>query len=300
MQKWFTLFILVALWSPSFLFIKVAVHDIPPITLATVRVGIAAIIMYGLMRSKGAPLPRGWNVWKHFLVIGLFANALPFTLLSIGEQSADSGLAAILNSAAPIFTVFIAHFFTEDDQLSGRKLAGIITGFAGVVTIFLPALGFGALNNATLGGLIALVLTPMCYGISFVYTRNHLRGFPRYVAPTAQLIVAVLCLIPTAIILESNAWQVPGTSAIASLSALILFGTVLAMIAYYHLLELANATFISLVTYFLPIMAIILGILFLDERPEWNALLGCGLILLGIVIVNNPLSVLRSARRKPV
>ncbi len=289
MKKWLMLGLLVLFWGPSFMFIKIALDDVPPLTLPTIRISIAALFLYITLRIGGEKLPRGWEVWKKFLIMGFFSTALPFALFSIGEQSSPSSLAAIINGSVPLFTVIFAHFAIEDEPLSTRKVVGILTGFGGIIVIFLPSLKSTAFSSSNLPGLLAFTVASTCYAIGYTYARHSLRGFPRFVAPTAQMIGALVFLLPAAIIVEHSQWVVPGTGSIFSLLFLGIIGTAIALIVNYRLLEIASATLLSLVTYFLPLAGIILGVLFLDESLSWYALAGCACILLGIVTLNNPL-----------
>ena len=276
---------LAALWGPSFLFIKIAVAEIPPLTLVVGRVGIGAVLIYLVLRLRGRNLPRFGPVWKHFAVMAFFQNALPFALFNWGEQHIDSALAAILNGTTPLFTILLAHIFVEDDRLTMDKLLGVVVGFAGLLTLIAPSLFEGF--QATTWGLLAVTLAAASYGIAIVYSRLNLRGLPPLVAPTAQLSLATLYMLPLSLLIEQP-FRLPGPSlnAIGSLLALAIFGTAMAFVVYYYVLERTSATNISMVTYLVPIFGVILGVVVLSEQLRWNAYAGCILILLGVMVVN--------------
>ena len=279
------LVVLALLWGPSFLFIKVAVHDIPPLTLAAARVSLAAVLLYVVLRFQGRTLPRFGPVWKHFAVMGLVSNALPFTLFSWGEQYIDSALAAILNGTTPIFTIILAHIFTADDRLTPGKTMGVLLGFGGMMALLAPALFGGVI--ATTWGLVAITVASASYGVAIVYGRQHLRGLPPLVGPAAQLTMASLYLVPLSLTIERPyLLPTPSWTAVGSLLTLAIFGTALAFVIYYRIMENANATHLSMVTYLVPIVGTLLGVVVLHERPGWNAYLGCALIILGVMIVN--------------
>ncbi len=279
------LVVLALLWGPSFLFIKVAVHDIPPLTLAAARVSLAAVLLYVVLRFQGRTLPRFGPVWKHFAVMGLVSNALPFTLFSWGEQYIDSALAAILNGTTPIFTIILAHIFTADDRLTPGKTMGVVLGFGGMMALLAPALFGGVI--ATTWGLVAITVASASYGVAIVYGRQHLRGLPPLVGPAAQLTMASLYLVPLSLTIERPyLLPTPSWTAVGSLLTLAIFGTALAFVIYYRIMENANATHLSMVTYLVPIVGTLLGVVVLHERPGWNAYLGCALIILGVMIVN--------------
>jgi drug/metabolite transporter (DMT)-like permease len=276
---------LALLWGPSFLFIKVAVYEVPPLTLAAVRVGIAAVLLYVVLRVQGRNLPRFGSVWKHFAVMGLVSNALPFVLFSWGEQYIDSALAAILNGATPLFTIVLAHFFTTDEDLTPNQGVGVLLGFAGLMVLMAPELAGGM--QATSWGLLAMIVASFSYGVAIVYARRNLRGLPPLVAPAAQLSMATLYLVPLSLFVERPyTLAMPSWPAIGSLFTLAAFGTALAFVIYYRIMEQASATSLSMVTYMVPIVGTVLGVVVLNEQLGWNVYAGCALILLGVMIVN--------------
>jgi drug/metabolite transporter (DMT)-like permease len=285
LKNFLWLLFLAALWGPSFLFIKVAVADIPPLTLVVGRVGIAGISLYLILRAQGRNLMPWGQVWAHLAVVAVVQNALPFVLFGWGEQYIDSGLAAILNGTTPLFTLMLAHFFTHDDRLTPTKAVGTVIGFGGLLFLIGPSLLAGV--QATVWGLLAVTIASASYGVAIIYSRRHLRGLPPLVGPASQLLLAALFMIPLALLFE-RPFELPAPSwpALGSLLALSIFGTALAFVVYYYLIERVSATYVSMVTYLVPIFGVILGVLVLNERLGWNAYLGCALILLGVMIVN--------------
>lgn len=260
-------------------------------TLVAIRLTVASIMLYGFLRFNGKNLPTGWAFWKKFFLMGFFANALPFTLFSFGEQFADSGAASILNATTPLFTVIFAHFFVPDERFTFSRLGGVLLGFAGILLVFFPDFqallrGEGLTGGMATIGLLAFILASSSYGISIVYARLNLRGLPPLIGPTAQLIAAALLSLPVALLVEKPFQLTPSLPALGSLLALGFFGTALAYIVYYKLIDFAGATFISLVTYLLPPIGVALGVIFLHERPGWYSLVGLTLIILGVMIVN--------------
>jgi drug/metabolite transporter (DMT)-like permease len=279
------LILLASLWGPSFVFIKIAVQEIPPLTMVVGRVGAAAIILLIILRLQGRRLPPFGPIWKHIGVVAFVHNALPFTLFNWGEQYIDSALAAILNGTTPLFTIVLAHLFIADDRLSRRKAMGILVGFGGILMLIGPSILNGV--QATTWGLLAVTIAAVSYGVAIVYTRLHLRGLPPLVAPAAQLALAALYLLPLSLVFEQplNAGM-PSWNAIAALLVLAVFGTALAFVVYYRLLERTSATYVSTVTYLIPIFGVVLGVLVLNEQLHWTAYLGCALILGGVTMVN--------------
>lgn len=285
LKNFLRILLLAALWGPSFLFIKIAVAEIPPITLVTVRIGLAAVTLYIILRAQGRRLPSWGSIWRHFAFMGFFANALPFVFFSWGEQYVDSALASILNGTTPIFTVVLAHFLVADDRMTPAKLTGTLLGFAGLLAIVGPALGTGV--QAEMLGLLAMAAAASCYAVTIIYSRRHLRGLPPLVAPTAQLLMATLFLLPVSLGLERPyTLSLPSFPAIASLLTLSFMGTAVAFVVYYHIIERMNATDLAMVTYLMPVFGVALGIIVLGEQPGWTAYAGSVLILLGVMTVN--------------
>lgn len=279
------LILLAALWGPSFLFIKVAVEDIPPLTLVLGRVAIGATFLLVVLWASGRRLPHERRLWRHLAVVAMLHNALPWVLLSWGEQYIDSALASILNGTTPIFTIILAHFLVPGDRLSAPKMLGVLLGFAGLFLLILPSLSDGA--QASTWGLIAVTAAAAIYGVAMIYSRNHLRGLPPLVAPASQLLLATAYMAPLALLFD-RPWTLPrpSTAALLSLFLLGILGTGLAFIVYYRLLETANPTYISMVTYVIPVFGVILGVIVLGEQLTWYALAGFALILLGVMVVN--------------
>jgi drug/metabolite transporter (DMT)-like permease len=279
------LLFLAALWGPSFIFIKVAVGEIPPLTLAAGRVGLAALLLYLILRLQGRAFPGFGSIWKHFAVMGFFSNALPFALFSWGEQYIDSALAAILNGMTPLFTILLAHFLIEDDRLTLPKFLGVLLGFGGLMLLIGPSLLGGI--EATTWGLLAVAVAAASYGLAIVYSRKNLRGLPPLVGPAAQLTMATIYLLPLSLLIEQPfRLALPSWQALGSLFILATVGTALAFVLYYRIMEKTSATYLSMVTYMVPVFGVILGVLVLEEKLYWNAYLGCALILLGVMIVN--------------
>jgi drug/metabolite transporter (DMT)-like permease len=229
-------------------------------------------------------LPFG-RIWQHLAVVALVQNAVPFFLFAWGEQYIDSALAAILNGTTPLFTLLLAHVFTSDDRMTPTKVVGTLVGFGGLLILIGPSLLAGV--QATTLGLLAVTLASACYGVAIIYSRRHLRGLPPLVAPTTQLLLAALFLLPLSLVVEQPFFlSVPSWPAFGSLLALSILGTALAFVVYYRLLERVSATYLSMVTYLVPIFGVILGVLVLNEKLSWNVYVGCALILVGVMIVN--------------
>lgn len=285
LKNFLWILLLAAIWGPSFLFIKVAVQDIPPVTMVMARVALASLTLFLIIRAQGRKLPPLGRVWFHFAFMGFFAHALPFVLFSWGELHVDSALASILNGTTPLFTVILAHFLVADDRMTPLKLAGTLLGFAGLVALVAPSLLAGV--QVETWGLLGMAVAAICYAVTIIYSRQHLRGLPPLVAPAAQLMMAAIFLLPVSLVVERPyTLPFPSLPALASLLSLSLLGTAVAFTVYYHILEKMNASELSMVTYLMPVFGVALGVVVLGEKLNWNAYLGCALILLGVMTVN--------------
>lgn len=283
------LLLLAALWGPSFLFIKVAVVEISPILLAGLRIGLAALFLNVFLLIRSNRLGTSRTFWRHVAISGFFAQGLPFILINWGEQHIGSGLASILNGLTPLSTVLLAHLAIDSEKLSFQKFIGILFGFIGLVVLSSSSLSSGF--DASLLGILAVALGAMSYGAGIVYARLYLKGTPPMHAPAGQLLATSLYILPLGLITDSTTVLTAlSTEAIASVLILAFFGTTVAFVIYFKLLERTSASFTSLVTYLMPIVGIILGILFLNETLSLIMLAGLLLILAGVVISDNRMS----------
>ncbi len=279
------LLVLAALWGPSFLFIRVVVHEVPPVTMVAGRMLAATAMLYLLMRLRGGRLPRDRKTWLHLLFFALIGAVFPFVLVGWGEQFVDSAVASILNGTVPIFTLVLAHFWTDDDRMTPKSVVGVLLGMGGVVVLIAPSMGDEVTSSVL--GLFACVLSAAFYGCSGVYARKHLRGLTPLAAPTMQFGITAVILVPVSLVMDTP-WDLPAISleAWGAWAGLTVLGTVAAFAVYFRMLEIATASYISMVTYLVPVLGVLLGVLVLGESLRWNAYAGCALILFGVLAVN--------------
>jgi drug/metabolite transporter (DMT)-like permease len=287
--EWAMLLTLSVLWGGSFLFVAVAVKELPPFTLVVLRVGLAAVALHIVLRAAGIPLPRGRAVWSAFFVMGLLNNALPFSLIAWGQSHIASGLAAILNATTPLFTVIVAHYWTSDEKATARHVVGVAIGFLGVIVMVgstaLTALGVDVLAQASV--LAASVL----YAITGVYGRRFkAMGVAPLATAAGMLTASSVILFPVALIVD-RPWTLPmpHAPAIAAVLSLALASTAFAYILYFRLLATAGATNLLLVTFLLPVSANLLGATLLGERLEVQHFAGMALIGLGLGAIDGRL-----------
>jgi drug/metabolite transporter (DMT)-like permease len=281
---------LTAMWSPSFLFIKLAVEELPPFTIVTLRVGLATAILGLILLWKKRSLPVDFAFWFHSAIMALFASVLPFALFCYAEKTIESALAALLNGCSPLFTALLAHTFIPSDKLQPNKVLGIGLGAAGLLLLFAPNLQQGV--SGTTLGILAGATAAFCYALSHVYAKKYVAGNVPFVAPMAQLLCSTLMMAPFMLFYDAP-WDLPfpSSSALLGVFGLTIFGTLLAFIIYYKLIEHCGPTAISMVACFFPVGGMVLGFVFLGETLTWGGMGASLLILMGLMIVNNMIDV---------
>lgn len=288
-KRFLLMLALTCLWSPSFLFIKLAVQELPPITVVALRVSLAACVLLAILALRQTPMPKSWGFWMHMCAMALFASVLPFCLFCYAEQNIDSALAAILNGTTPMFTAILAQLFVPSDRMNKQKIFGVLLSCIGVILLFAPKL-FEGVSGTTLGMSAALVAS-FSYAVSHVYGKLYLTGLKPYVAPTTQIIVSSMMVWPLAMYHEQP-WTlpIPSMSAMIGVCGLALLGTVGAFILYYKLLEHCGPTAVSAVACFFPLGGMFLGFIFLNEAFSSTGLVAAAIILLGMLSVNEVVS----------
>jgi drug/metabolite transporter (DMT)-like permease len=271
-----------AIWGASFLFIKIGVSEMGPLTFATLRVIIGSLLLYLFSRIAGNDLPRDRRTLGRFLFMGALGILVPFAAISWGTQFIPSGLSAILNASMPLFTFIIAVIW-GDERATWARAAGVLIGFAGIVLLTWPKLR-GGLEAALLGEL-AIILASISYAVAIVYARRAIQGQPPLVASLGQVAMGAALFVPLAL-LESPWQQRPSMAAIGSVVAIGVLGTSVAYVIYYRLLQSVGATATSLVTYIVPVFGVFWGWIVLDERLSWHAFAAFGMILAGMLLIN--------------
>jgi drug/metabolite transporter (DMT)-like permease len=278
------LLILGMLWGASYLFIKVTVAEVPALTLVAGRLAVAAVVMWAILRVQGLSMPRDRRMWRMYAVMAFINAALPYSLISWGEQHITSGLASLLQATTPIFTILLAQFLSSDERITPAKMTGVIVGFVGVGLLMLPDLRQGV--QASLLGQLAVVGSSLSYAGSAIYVRNRLRGQLPLVTATGQLTMAAALMVPVSLLVDRPFHLSPSLPALVSWSGLTILGTVLAYLIYFTLIERTSATFVTMVTYIIPVNGLILGSLVLDEELNLTVLGSLTLVLLGVLLVN--------------
>lgn len=271
------------IWGASFMFIKVGVAEIGSFAFPWLRVLIGAVVLYLVIRLRGKQIPSDWRTWRLFAVQGTLGIALPFAALAWGSQYIPSGLSAILNATMPMFTYVIA-VLTGSEKLRAGSALGLLIGLAGILVLTLPKLQPGM--QASLWGQIAVIAGSLSYALSAVFAKRFLAGQSPEFTSFGQLSSAFVLLTPLA--LAQRPWAIrPSAGAIVSLLVLGIVGTGFAYLIYFRLIRAVGATGTSLVTYISPVFSIFWGWVILQERLSWHAFVAFGLILLGLLLVND-------------
>jgi len=284
-KHYFLLLLLSFCWGPSFLFIKVAVQEIPPLTMVAGRVTMGAILLFALLKILGERLRPHWHAWPYMLVNAVFSAALPFFLISAGEESISSSLAAIINATTPMFTAMIAHFYIRGEHMHFMRGLGIALGFGGILLIFVPAMA--SVEDQSEWGAFLVLVASACYAIGVVNSKKNLTHIPSIAAACGQLILAAAILIPAALFFDApQNMSMPSAKALGSVFGLALLGTATAFALFNYLAKETGANFVSSSTLLFPVIGVLLGWLVLGEELSWNAIGGSALIFLGLAIAN--------------
>lgn len=283
-RDWTILLVLSVLWGGSFFFLAVALRELPPITIMLLRVFLGALPLLAFLKIRGERLPSGPGIWGMFLVLGLLNNALPFVLYAFAQLRIASGLASILNATTPLWGVLVAHVFTKDERATPGKVAGVLLGFGGVAVM----IGAGAHLGGEVPAILMCLGATLSYAFAAVYARRFRPlGIPPLTVATGQLLGASLLLLPFSLALE-RPWSIasPHAASWAAIAAIAIVCTSIAYWLYFRLLESAGAINALLVTFLIPVTAILLGAIVLGEALAPRHYAGMALIALGLAAID--------------
>jgi drug/metabolite transporter (DMT)-like permease len=290
LRVWLWLLSLSVLWGGSFFFAKVAVGELGPFTVVFARVSLAALAL-----ALVVPLRRD-APWPTYFAMGFLNNALPFSLIFWGQTAIGSGLASILNATTPLFTLVVAHYLTSDEKIDRTKVAALLIGLLGVVVLIGPS---ALVGSSTLWGQAACLAAALSYAFAGIYGRRFRRmGIAPAEAAAGQLTASTVLILPIMLVID-RPWMVPPPSLTVwlALGALALLSTALAYVLYFRILAAAGATVLLLVTFLIPVPAILLGAMVLGEQFESRHYAGMALIGLGLAIIDGRIAgLLRAAK----
>ena len=284
--------ILCGIWGSTWLFIKLGLADLPPITFAGIRFVIACTILFTLIRIRRIPLPRARADWILLASSGILSFGLNYGLVFWGEQYITSGLAALLQATLPAFGLVFAHLHLPSERLTWTKIGGVVLGVFGVGVVFSNQLVVS--GRQALAGCVALVLSAMFAAYSNVLVKAFGKHLNPAVLSAGQMLFGLVLLLSVGLPLEGNPFRFHWTPmAVIAMLYLAVVGSVIAFLLYYWLvlnMDVTKSMLIALVT---PVVAVLLGMLVLDEEFGWRTLAGGAMIILGIGFI-----VVRKSKKK--
>ena len=285
--NWIRLLVLAAIWGASFMFVTIALTGVGPLTVVATRITLGAIFLLILTFATGHGLPPlrgpgGGKVWLFALAMGIFSNALPFALLSWGQQIVASGFAGVCMAIVPLFVLPLAHVFVPGETFTLRRMIGFAIGTAGVVVLIGPSAFASTGQDMEMLARMVCVVAAGCYACGAIFTRLC-PEVDRMALSAAVLLVASVIFTPYALITEGMPQDVNG-KAIFALLYLGLLPTGVAQILLVHVIRDAGPVFLSLVNYQVPIWSVVFGAIVLSEPLPGSMFLAMLLILGGVAL----------------
>lgn len=296
---YFGILVLLALmWGSSFLFVKVAVEEVPPFTLVAGRLLAALVLLAAIMKVAGYHWPRTRELWITVIILGVTNSAFPFIMLSWGQQHIESSLAGIINASVPISTVTLAHFWIHE-RLTMDRITGIVVGFLGVVLLIGGDLGDVAQSSVL--GQLAVLAGVQGFAFRNVFSRRHLDKAEPIVYASGQVLVAACLVTPLALAVDQPIEITVSLEAALAWAALGVLTSVVTPLLFFWVIRRITATEASMVGYLVPIAAVVLGTLVLDERLGAIHFVGLVAVMIGVWMVNGGRQWLTAYfRRSPV
>jgi drug/metabolite transporter (DMT)-like permease len=292
--EWGAILTVATFWGGSYFFVGIAVKELPTLTIVLARYIITAPLFLLICAHQGLRMPWDRQFWPDFLILGIFNQLVPFCLIAWGQGHIPSAVASILNAVGPLATVLLAHVFTQDEKLNGRRLVGVFLGLTGVVTI----VGGAALKSLGVGivAQIACITATLSYASAILFARKSgQRGAKPMELVAGQIAIAGFLLLPVELIVDQP-WTLPmpSNAALLALLALAVLSSALGHMLYFRTLAAVGATNVSLVAYLMPVTAILLGVIVLGERLEARQIAGMTIIAIGLAATDGrPLAFLR-------
>jgi drug/metabolite transporter (DMT)-like permease len=283
--------VLCLIWGSTWLFIKLGLEDLPPFTFAAIRFVIACAILFTLIRIRRLKLPRKRADWILLAITGILAFGLNYGLLFWGEQYISSGLAALLQATIPAFGLVFAHFHLPGERLSWARIGGVVFGVCGVAVVFSNQLAVA--GKQALAGCVALIFSSIFAAYSNVLVKAYGKHLDPAILSGGQMFFGMVMLLGVGVPLEGNPLNIHWTPmALIALFYLAVVGSVVAFLLYYWLVQKIDVTKSMLIALVTPVVAVILGMIVLDEEIGWRTLIGGAMIMAGIGFI-----VIRKARK---
>jgi drug/metabolite transporter (DMT)-like permease len=279
------LLVLATLWGGSYIFIKLGVATIPPITLIAARTLIAGVLLLFVMYCRGLRLPGDGATWRRFLFQACLNSAIPWTLIAWAERSVDAGLATILNSTSPIFTFFLTLAIAHQEAPSFRKLFGVAAGMAGICLV-VGVQAFQGLGEQLVAQ-IGIVVATICYAGAAVFSRGF-RGLDPMAPAAGSLLCGAAMLLPVSIVVERPWTLAPSTGSVLALLALAVFSTAFAFVIYFRLIQTLGSVGTTAQAYLRVPIGVALSVMLLGERLSPTAWIGLGCVVVGVAAMTVP------------
>lgn len=276
--------LLCVIWGSTWLFIKLGLSDLPPLTFAGIRFVIACAILFTLIRVRNIPLPASRRDWLLLAITGVLSFSLNYGLLFWGEQYISSGLAALLQATIPAFGLVFAHFHLPHERMTWSKTFGVVLGVFGVAVIFSNQLAIA--GEKALAGSVALVLSAVFVAYSNVLVKAYGRKLEPAILAAGQMFFGLIPLLLIGIPLEGNPFDFRWSPlAVVSLLYLAVVGSVIAFLLYYWLVHNMDVTKTMLIALVTPVVAVALGMVVLGEDLSWRTIAGGIMIMAGVRFV---------------
>lgn len=286
---WARLLLLSLIWGGSFFLIAIAVKGLPVLSIVALRVSVAALVLWLVVLASGRRIPRAPRIWANFAVMGLVNNAIPFSLIVFAQTQIPAGLASILNATTPLWTVLVTALMLADEPPSPAKLGGVALGLGGVAVM----MGLDSLAGHRMALLpqVAMLGAAISYALSGAYGRRFGKmGIDPMVAATGMLSASSLMLLPLALAIDGPPGPDVAPTVWMAVAMLGILCTGFAYVLFFGILARAGATNISLVTFLVPVSAILLGWLFLDEKLGLAHAIGITMIAGGLILIDGRLT----------
>lgn len=295
-SKWLPGFIALGLvWGLSFLFVELALISFSPIGIAFLRGLLGAVSLLVLVAVTRQKLPRVWRHWLHISIVAVLLNAAPGFLFALGQETVSSSIAGVINATTPLMTVLIIISFFRDQTPTFDQFLGIVVGFFGILLVMEI---FSSSNQASVAGVITLLMATLCYGLAMPYAKRFVSPLPYspYVLAASQVSASAALTALPAILWGITHDAITGTS-LAGIALLGVLGTGVAYVWNYRNIELAGSVVASSVTYITPVVAVIAGVLVLGDQLSPSQVAGGILIVLSALLVQGRLRVTRTRNR---
>jgi len=288
MTTWIAFLLLSLLWGSSYLFIRIGDEQLTPLALVALRLLIGAVVLASIAAARRQDLHLSRRGVVLTVIVATMNTSVPFLLIAWGEKTVPSGLASVLNSTVPIFSVLIAGAVLHDEPITSSRLGGVTMGFAGILLLLSRDLGQSGIHWSGVMGQGAIVLAAVCYAGMAVFTRRTLRG-----VPSMTIATYTLCIAAAEVVLLSLVFSPPpvGSLHLKTLFSVVWLGALGSAIAYilaYYILASWGAARYTFVAYMLPMVGLALGAIYLGETLAWRTLAGSALVILGIVLASIP------------